>query len=146
MQVFDIFGTGPISDIKPNINMVDYVVNEEKRTVTAILCGTRDGARDLLRKMYNGQAPYAYGDAEVLIALELPNKFVATARCAEGDTFDVEVGKKLAKKKLLTKYDRARTKAWYRYRDIMEKRMDAAMRAIKKYYSDAVRDEDKTTR
>lgn len=115
-------------------NKIEYVVNEEKRTVTAILTGTQYLAAYPLERMNNGVDPVD-GDIEALTVLMLPNKFVATVRCVPDDTFDVNVGMRLAKKKLLTKIDRQRSQAWYRYKELLESRIAATMHCIKKYYS-----------
>ena len=116
-------------------NKIEYVVNEEKRTVTAILMGTKFLAAYPLERMNNGIDPVD-GDIEALSVLMLPNKFVATVRCVPEDTFDEAEGKRLAKKKLLVKIDRQRSRAWYRYKELLQNRILAVERCIGKYYSD----------
>lgn len=129
-------GLADFNEMLRGISKFEFVVNEEKRTVTAIMTNTSNNARRCLFRMDN-KAAFICGTE-----LNLPNKIVATVHCAEEDEFDAEVGKRLAKKKAYIKFDRMRTKAFYRYREFLEKRIEGVNKAIKKFYSDAVKPED----
>lgn len=79
---------------------IKYVVNEEKRTVTAILEGTKfDCVNHINNRLHNTKWEIEKWDAprEYL----MPEKFVATVHCDERDEFNVEFGKKRAKKIVL---------------------------------------------
>lgn len=77
---------------------VKYYVNEEKRTVTAVL---DDESLDLALIDYIGKQWNASVIAPWL--LTLPTHFSATARCNEADTFNVGLGKLIALTKLEAK-------------------------------------------
>ena len=82
---------------------IKYVVNESKRSVTAILEGTKfDCVNRINNKLHNTKWEIDKWDApkEYL----MPEKFVATVRCDDRDTFDVEFGKNRAKKVVLDNY------------------------------------------
>lgn len=77
-----------------------YEVNEAKQTVTARIEDTYSSMDDVMAS--------AWGPAVTVLLMqgvklpELPERFVATARC-EGETFDIEKGKRVARLKLLRK-------------------------------------------
>ena len=83
-------------------NKVTYIIDEEAKTVKAIIKGTANDVINTLNKKFPG----------VFISDELfiSNSFSATARCSEKDVFDVEKGKEIDRKKAILKYNKVRTK------------------------------------
>lgn len=78
--------------------MIEYIVNEKERKVTAVIRGDRD---ELIHK-----AEAIYGDLlsdTIKEKLRLKGEYEATANCDPSDKFDVEIGKKLAKGYVLKK-------------------------------------------
>lgn len=79
---------------------IKYIINEEKRTVTAILEGTKfDCINHINKKLRDTKWEIDKWDAPK--EYMMPEKFVATVHCDERDEFDVEFGKKRAKKIVL---------------------------------------------
>ena len=96
---------------------IEYRIDEENRTVTAILyCSYRDPQMlfDKVVKNYikgNGIGPVAVGwDNEKYY---INDYYVGKAKCHPDDTFDVEFGKRLALARVKQKYQRAVNKSIY---------------------------------
>lgn len=82
---------------------IKYIVNENKRTVTAILEHTKfDCVNRINNKLHNTDWEIPHWDAPK--KLLMPNKFVATVHCDERDCFNPEFGKERAKKVVLDNY------------------------------------------
>ena len=88
---------------------IRYVVNKEKRTCVALLENIEFDAINKINKMCLKDARftdhanmYAYvcRDSKYV----MPNKFVGVAKCSFEDNWDEEVGKRVAREKLLDKY------------------------------------------
>lgn len=88
---------------------IRYVVNKEKRTCVALLENIEFDAINKINKMCLKDARftdcanmYAYvcRDSKYV----MPNKFVGVAKCSSEDNWDEEVGKRVAREKLLDKY------------------------------------------
>ena len=114
---------------------IEYKVNKEKKTVTAIMSDVSEKALEAVNRMGYEQS-FLYADGMGTSLLIIPDKLIATVHCAKEDVFDEDVGKKLAKKKVLRKFDRERSKVWYDYKKYLQRNMDAVNRCIKKYPSD----------
>lgn len=87
--------------------MIKYIVDEEKRKVTAIM----EYHADVLVKKANN----VFGDLlsdKVKGQLMLKSEYRATANCDISDTFEPEVGKQLAREYVFNKleYDKRRVK------------------------------------
>lgn len=97
---------------------IKYVVNEEKRSVTAILEGTKfDCVNRINNKLHNtGWEIEKWSVPEKYI---MPNKFVATVHCDERDEFDVEFGKSRAKKIVLDNYYKSMDKHEDHFREFL---------------------------
>ena len=80
-----------------------YYINEEKRTVTAVMEVNEDAIFDYLDKKWNINL-YFSKESKELKALYMPTKFVGVARCVEEDVFDPNIGKRIAREKALNKY------------------------------------------
>lgn len=109
---------------------LQIIVNSQKRTVTVILSNTSLDAIKRVRRGLEGEAVAVNPDGSIMdiddfLALSIPDKFVATARCSADDIFDVDEGIKIAKKKVYEKYDKARLKAYNRYLQLLKHRVEA---------------------
>ena len=95
---------------------IKYVVNEEKRTVTAILEGTKfDCVNRINNKLHN--TDWEIDKWDVPKNLLMPEKFVATVRCDERDTFNAEFGKNRARKIVLDNYYKSMDKHLGNFRE-----------------------------
>lgn len=115
------------------ISSIEYRVNPDKRTVTAIMSNTSFAAADALERHYNGKDTFVWADAELTCALEMPERLVVTVHCHEDDEFTPDEGIHQAKRKLCKKLDKERRKAWNRYKNVLVARLDAATKCILKY-------------
>ena len=79
---------------------IKYFVNEEKRQVIGLLENTRWDAVNKISKMVR--------DTDFCVVpsnkYQMPNEFRVVVQCDERDPFDPEVGKKIAKKRILDRY------------------------------------------
>lgn len=87
--------------------MIHYFVNEKRRSVIAVL---RDTANDELNSLFRKNGGH-WMPWEVEKAALMPQSFRVEVVCAPEDEFDAEIGKKIAKKRILDNYDRSRQKA-----------------------------------
>lgn len=83
--------------------MIKYFVVPEKRTVYAVLTNTRHDALRKINKMVGYDSSFCAYHQKYL----MPNTFRSKAVCDERDVWDTEVGKKVAKDKLLNSYYRS---------------------------------------
>lgn len=79
--------------------MIKYFVNEEKRQVIGLLDDTRYDALNKIDKMLDG-TPFSYWNKKCI----MPNSFKVVVTCDPSDEFDVEIGKKIAKKRIMDHY------------------------------------------
>lgn len=88
-----------------------YIVNEEKRTVVALM----ENCQSDLIQYLNKKIP----DADFLISglssysgktLNIDDTYRGIAKCSPEDVFDEEVGKTLASRRAQEKYDRAKSR------------------------------------
>ena len=77
-----------------------YIVNEEKGIVVCIISDCEENAIALIDEQLN----YALNGMDIPNKYILNNNYKGIAKCAAGDTFDEEYGKKLAYKKAYLKY------------------------------------------
>lgn len=78
---------------------IKYISIPDKKKVVAILEGTRWDALNKIAKLC--------GNSSVVVLnkkYEMPDKLRAVACCAQGDEWNEEVGKNIAKEKLMRKY------------------------------------------
>ena len=87
---------------------IEYIVNEEKRTVEAIIRGTENDAKHIFNKMQKKFAPnYKMTTRFTKNATNkwrMSAQYRGVAKCMETDVWDVEVGKKLARQRCINKY------------------------------------------
>lgn len=86
--------------------MIEYVLNIEKRTVTATIKGCSE---DVIRRFTRSGVMVT--DPRCVKAARMKDEFSAVAKCHPDDEFDESIGKDVAKHKLLDKYHIARSKA-----------------------------------
>ena len=86
--------------------MIKYNVDTEARTVTATL----EGCHDDVVKTFNRRLGDSVltKDDNIYKAAQIPDTFIGMAKCHPDDTFDEEVGKQLAKERLLDNYHTAK--------------------------------------
>lgn len=105
----------------PKRNYIEYYVNEEKKTVTAVLTGVRKEMSSMFEKKFMNAGFSAYrnewflGRTSALYEAmkTIPDKIVATATCAPEDDFDVEFGCSLARMRLIEKLYKYRERVSY---------------------------------
>lgn len=90
-------------------NELQYVINEEKKTVT---CIAWECENDLIEHLLKKSSDSFTLDTLVqnYEMLLLNHKYVGTAKCAPEDTFDIEIGKKIARAKMRERYTRDKLK------------------------------------
>lgn len=95
---------------------VEYVINRDKKTVVAILKGTRFDALKSVAKCVDNNYNVSFGTDESGYSILISDMFVGKAKCSDDDVFDESIGKYIAKKKCMEKYYRAKDNAikqWY---------------------------------
>lgn len=105
----------------PKRNYIEYYVNEEKKTVTAVLTGVRNEMSNMFEKKFANAGFSAcrdtlfFGGIEALsdVMKFIPDKIVASATCAPEDDFDVEFGCSLARMRLIEKLYKYRERVSY---------------------------------
>lgn len=89
---------------KINGHEVEFYVNEENRIVTATIKHCKFDVLDILRKEYDMNFCGFWDMPKQFAKVELPVTLKSVAKCHPDDTFDPEVGKRVARKKLESKY------------------------------------------
>lgn len=95
--------------------MIKYFINEEKRQVIGLLENTRWDAARKIDKMIR-DTDFCFCPSEKYM---MPDEFRVVVQCDERDEFDPEVGKKIAKKRLLDRYYPALDKRVNKFFDAM---------------------------
>lgn len=79
---------------------IKYFINEEKRQVIGLLNGTRWDAYNKISKMVR--------DTDFCVAAHkkymMPSEYRVVVQCDPADEFNPEVGKQIAKKRILDRY------------------------------------------
>lgn len=92
--------------------MIKYFVNEKKRQVIGLLEGTRWDAVNKISKMMQ--------DTDFCVVpskkYQMPDEYRAVVQCADEDEFNPEVGKNIAKKRILDRYYTALDKRIAKFR------------------------------
>ena len=86
--------------MKGTNNMIKYYVNEEKRQVIGVLSDCQLDAIHKINKMI-ADTNFCFCVNEKYM---MPSEFRAVVQCDERDEFNPEVGKKIAKKRILERY------------------------------------------
>ena len=93
--------------------MIKYFVNEEKRQVIGLLDGTRWDAYNKISKMIL-ETDFCVAPNEKYM---MPNEFRTVVTCDPRDEFSVEVGMKIAKKRIMERYYAALDKRIGKFRE-----------------------------
>lgn len=80
--------------------MIKYYVNKDKRQVIGVIDGTQYDVLKKINKMVDNEKFAYYYNEKCL----MPNSFKAVVTCSPDDEFDVEVGKHIAKKRIMERY------------------------------------------
>jgi hypothetical protein len=92
--------------------MIEYRVNKDKGTVCAFMTNCR---QDFINYVYNATRIHRRGVCSSLADLvqskwdKFPDRFVAVAKCNPTDKWNEELGKEVAKAKLLIRYYTSRS-------------------------------------
>lgn len=98
---------------------VKYFVNEEKRTVVAVLEGTE---RLFVDFMYENNGPLPCRDYyELDDCYSLPNRFVGIAKCSVNDEWNEQLGKLIAFDRLKEKVNNSFVKCANKYVEDIDK-------------------------
>lgn len=105
----------------PKRNYIEYYVNEEKKTITAVLTGVRKEMANMFEKKFMNAGFSAYRnewflnrDSALHEAMKtIPDKIIASATCSPEDEFDVEFGCSLARMRLIEKLYKYRERVSY---------------------------------
>ena len=89
---------------KINGHEVEFYVNEENRIVTSTIKYCRYDVLNILRKEHDMNFCGFWDMPKQFAKVELPVTLKSVAKCHPDDTFDPEVGKRVARKKLEAKY------------------------------------------
>lgn len=115
---------------------VKYIIDEKNRTVVAYTENTKRLAYYKLRDYLS--AKHVDFNCFDIGLMDIPNRFVGKAVCHAEDVFDVEEGKRIAKRKLYKKFDTSVYKAYRRY---LKKNMEKLLilsDIISEYYDEYV--------
>lgn len=126
--------------------MIRYIVNEEKKTVVAILESvnkygevmTEIDAFRKLRKILGHSNASAYTHPYLM----MESRYVAKATCHGDDEFDVAKGKKIAKRKVKDKYYKALDRRLLRYSEDLQKEAGLIKERVSKDQGDRCYCED----
>ena len=89
---------------KINGHEVEFYINEENRIVTSTIKYCRYDVLNILRKEHDMNFCGFWDMPKQFAKVELPVTLKSVAKCHPDDTFDPEVGKRVARKKLEAKY------------------------------------------
>lgn len=86
----------------------EYFVNKNTGTVTCVLWALPGAAMDYINRhfMKNNLKIYYEGFA-TNEKFHTPVKFIGVAKCGENDTFDVETGKRIARRRAMELYQKS---------------------------------------
>lgn len=109
---------------------VKYYVNEDKRTVVAVIDGCNWDAYNEVEKIVENYGVHVSDYNKVVY---MPRTFKGIAKCHPEDKWDEEVGKKVARHKLLVAYNEAKFNA---IRGYYRNLLSAVYGVKKKYFND----------
>ena len=92
--------------------MIKYIVVPERRMVKAVIENTEYDACNKIHKMLRDTPFCACSDKYLM-----PNRFVAIVNCDDSDEFNVEFGKKRARKIVLDNYYKSLDKRVSKFRE-----------------------------
>lgn len=123
----------------PNSHIV-YLINQEERTIVAVLEGT---AYDVLQQLNKrvaagiglGLKQRGYG------GLGLKDTYKGIAKCHPNDLWDEEVGREIAKQRALAKYRRHRVRVLSEWLQTAEQRLSEIASLEQKWVEDIYEDD-----
>lgn len=101
---------------------ISYFIDEEKRTVKAVIRDVKYDAYLALIKIYGGKL-----NVEEFVPREtlyMNSTYTGTATCHELDEFDIEKGKTIARKHAIAKYNNAKARRLQRFVTAIDKYTD----------------------
>jgi hypothetical protein len=108
----------PIRKEQKQGSSIFYLIDEENRTITAKI--PVDSAVDSFYSDCNKRDIFGWYDGELEIRT-YGKYFVGVAKCAPEDTFDIEIGKRLARDRALKKFYKAKLRAFHKMADLFDK-------------------------
>ena len=94
---------------------IRYIVNEKDRIVVAVIDGCKNDAVNAANAWTNGYDWNAAQRVNTTVYFNkkyyIPDKFTGIARCCEDDEWNEDIGKKIARDRVLDKYHRSLNKA-----------------------------------
>lgn len=122
---------------------IEYIINKEKRTVVAIMKGCRhDAYEDIIKTLHNNNittfATQSFWELEYFIS----DTYRGKAHCSEEDTWDEEIGKRIARSRMLKKYYKAKIRVFDRVKNNLTKSLEGILNsenyAVKRFdYADS---------
>lgn len=111
--------------MKTKDSKIVYYVDAEKGVVVAKLSGLFAENRAMIERLTEWEAwdgwmnQGEYGAQMVNFIRQFPDSYVGVAKCYPGDNFDEELGKKIARARLLVKVNNTKAKILYQTRKVM---------------------------
>lgn len=87
------------SNIRASIHDMKYNVNEKKKCVTCIIYYTIESDYFIDGVLYNLASYAKCGPSYTDLLKGRTKRAIGIAKCSDGDTFDIEIGKKIARAK-----------------------------------------------
>lgn len=109
---------------------IQYFVNEKEQIVVAKLTGFRVDAMEMAEKLVFGKeaVKYIFFDDKYVYSMVMryPDSYCGIAKCNkdDGDEWDVEYGKALARARLLKKVSNAKSRILYVVKKYMSAKVD----------------------
>lgn len=97
---------------------IKYYTNPEKRQTIAVLSGTKWDAINRIDKLMDDTGLFVMGST--LSKYCMPDTFKVVVTCDERDEFDVEVGKQVAKRKLMRNYYKSLDKRLAKFKKFID--------------------------
>lgn len=100
--------------------MINYIVDKEKGIVTAEISNCKDDVKKHIAKQFGFIGELDELNKDLAKACRISDKFTGVAKCHPEDIFDEEVGKRIAKQRVLDKYSEARVNALNRVDNLID--------------------------
>ena len=113
-----------------NVPRCKYYIDEEKRKVVCVILNTKNAVFEYIYK--NNFDDY-FPIWNIMNKLEMPNTFSGVATCKEDETFDVQIGKKIAYNKAKMKFDNSLFKRFQKYIDYIDNHFNEIILRIDGY-------------
>ena len=97
---------------------IKYYTNLEKRQTIAVLSGTKWDAVNRINKLMDDTGLFVRWST--LSKYYMPDTFKVVVTCDERDEFDVEVGKQVAKRKLMRNYYKSLDKRLAKFKKFVD--------------------------